>query len=188
MTNKKKLLLAVACMALAVCSLVTGTLAWLTAKTTPVVNTFAPSSITLSLTGTIAEWKMIPGETYTYTPVVAVTSDIDCYLFVKFEELNSASTYLTYTSVLNDSNGWNQGDGTNIPSNVWYRVVGKDDETKSWNLLVGDTIVVKGNTVNAGNIATAANAKLQYTAYAIQQLGFATPEAAWAEAQTFGNT
>lgn len=157
-----------------------GTIAWLTATTGEVKNTFTTSDINITLTETPnfdsdndSEndcWKvqMIPGYSYTKDPkVTVVDGSVDCYLFVKFEEKNSASTYLTYTSTLTAANGWIQGDGTNIPANVWYRVVKASDATKSWKLLSGDTISVK-DTVTKDNMATAANAELVYTAYASQ--------------------
>lgn len=177
---KKKAWVSLVAVVLVLCCAVGGTLAWLTAKTGEVKNTFSPSDINITLTETLNTdtdgngendaWKadMIPGFSYKKDPIVTVTDgSVDCYLFVKFEEKNSASTYLTYISTLKAENGWTQGDGKDIPSNVWYRVVKSSDATKSWNLLDGDTIAVK-NTVTKDTMATAATAELVYTAYASQ--------------------
>lgn len=176
----KKKVLSIVAVVLVLCCAIGGTLAWLTAKSDVVKNTFAPSDINITLTetpntdtdndGKADAWKadMIPGFSYAKDPVVTVKDgSVDCYLFVKFEENGNPATYLTYTSTLTTTNGWTQGDGTNIPSNVWYRVVKATDTTKTWNLLAGDTIAVK-DTVTKDNMATAANAELVYTAYATQ--------------------
>lgn len=177
---KKKAWVSLVAVVLVLCCAVGGTLAWLTAKSDVVTNTFAPSDINITLTetpntdtdgnGENDAWKadMIPGFSYTKDPVVTVKGDsVDCYLFVKFEEKGNPATYLTYTSTLTAANGWTQGDSTSIPSNVWYRVVKSSDATKSWNLLDGDTIAVK-DTVAKDNMAAAAKAELVYTAYASQ--------------------
>lgn len=157
-----------------------GTLAWLVDSTSEVKNVFTTADIDVTLTetfntdtnndGTNDAWKaqMIPGYTYTKDPKVEVSADsVDCYLFVKFEETNNPSTYLTYTSTLTTANGWTQGDGTDIPANVWYRKVMASDTTRSWELLSGNTISVN-DAVTKDNMSTAASATLTYTAYASQ--------------------
>lgn len=172
-----------------------GTLAWLTATTTPVTNTFTTADVSITLTETFNtdsnndnkndKWvaQMIPGYSYKKDPVVTVKDDSeDCWLFVKFEEKYNASTYLTYTSNLTTDNGWTQGDGTKIPSNVWYRQVMKADTTKSWNLLKDDIVTVNATTVTKGSMADAAKAELVYTAYAAQYKKSATVAFTAAEA------
>lgn len=184
---KKKLVILVLALALTVTAVVGSTLAWLTATTGEVKNTFTTANIGVTLTetfntdtnndGTNDKWQaqMIPGFSYSKDPVVTVDDDsVDCYLFVKFEEKNNASTYLTYTSNLTTANEWTQGDDTNIPANVWYRKVQATDTTKSWQLLAGNTtypngvITVNGTTVTKATMETAAKAELVYTAYASQ--------------------
>ena len=157
-----------------------GTLAWLVDSTDKVENVFTTANIDVTLTetfntdtnkdGTNDKWQaqMIPGYSYTKDPKVEVSADsVDCYLFVKFEETNNPSTYLTYTSTLTADNKWTQGNGTDIPANVWYRKVMASDTTRSWELLSGNTISVK-DTVTKANMETAASATLTYTAYASQ--------------------
>lgn len=177
---KKKYIALVLAFVLVAALSVGGTLAWLTATSGPVKNTFTTAGIDITLTetfntdsnndGTNDKWEaqMIPGYSYTKDPKVTVSANSeDCYLFVKFEETNNPSTYLTYTSTLTAANGWTQGDGTNIPANVWYRKVMKSDTNRSWDLLSGNTVSVK-DTVTKNNMATAATATLTYTAYASQ--------------------
>ena len=191
---RKKIGITVTALALVLCFAIGGTLAWLMDKTDSVQNTFTAGDVDITLTetknpdgsnntdGTAWSAQMIPGTTYTKNPCVTVTeeTDVDCYLFVKFVEEGNASTYLTYTSTLIATNGWTQGDGTNIPSNVWYREVAVTDSVKSWNLLEGDEITVNADVVTKENMEAAANAKLTYTAYAVQKDNLTASEA-WAE-------
>ena len=172
-----------------------GTLAWLTAKSGPVTNTFTTADIGVTLTETfntdsngdkiMDTWQaqMIPGFEYKKDPVVTVKAgSVDCYLFVKFEENNDPSTYLTYTSTLTADNGWTQGNGTDVPDYVWYRVVSASDSDQSWHLLEDDKITVNGEAVTKENMETAAKAALVYTAYASQLHKNATGEFTAAEA------
>ena len=188
---KKKIAVAAAAFALVLCFAVGGTLAWLTARTNTITNTFTKGDVKISLTETwntdtdnnsepdAWQAQLIPGETYAKDPKVEVLNDtnVDCWLFVKFEELNDAATYLDYTSTLTEDNGWTQGDDTDIPANVWYREVKAADSVKEWNLLDGDKVTVKGS-VTEDNMDAAAEAKLVYTAYAAQKDNLSA-EAAW---------
>nr|MDY5756504.1 hypothetical protein [Eubacteriales bacterium] len=90
---KKKGLALVLALTLLVVGVVAGTLAWLTAKSDVVTNTFTTSDINITLEetegGTNKEFKMIPGWTIEKDPkVTVVAGSEDCYLFVKVEELN----------------------------------------------------------------------------------------------------
>lgn len=172
-----------------------GTVAWLTATSDTVTNTFTVGDINITLTETwnaksdeskkdndIWMAKLIPGSTYTKDPKVTVKANSeDCYLFVKFEETNNPSDYLTYTSTLTAENDWTQGQGTGkgkdgIPTNVWYRTVASSTTDTDFNLLKDNKVTVKDTivkgTAGEGQVAmpTANNApKLTYTAYAVQK-------------------
>lgn len=178
---KTKTIAMIMAMTMILVGLISGTLAWLTDSTDSVNNTFTTADIEVTLTetfntdsnndGKTDKWQaqMIPGFSYTKDPVVTVSAEsVDCFLFVKFEEKESASTYLTYTSTLTAANGWTQGDGTNIPIDVWYRRVMANDATKTWHLLANDKITVNGDAVTADNMSAAVKAELVYTAYATQ--------------------
>lgn len=191
----KTLVLALAVM-LIVGATVGGTIAWLTDKTEAVVNTFTVGKVDITLTetwntdtdndGKDDSWtaKMIPGATYTKDPIVTVeTGSEDCYLFVRFDEINFPDHYLDYTSTLTTENGWNRVPGELLP--VWYREVKASDTERSWHLLAGDTITVNGDKVTKENVTMASNAKLAYTAYAVQLAKSSTenftPAEAWAK-------
>lgn len=177
----KKKVISIVAVVLVLCCAIGGTLAWLTDKTDEVKNVFTPAGIEVTLTetpntdtdkdGKADAWKakMIPGFSYDKNPVVTVVGgSVDCYLFVKFEENGNAATYLDYTSTLTAANGWTRGDGTDIPSSVWYREVSASDADQSWHLLLNDTIAVNGDAVTEDNMTQAAAAELVYTAYAHQ--------------------
>lgn len=187
-TSGMKAMTMLLALVLVVGCVVGGTLAWLVDSTGEVKNTFTTADIDVTLTETFNAksddskqendiWKaqMIPGYSYTKDPKVEVSADsVDCYLFVKFEETNNPSTYLTYTSTLTAENKWTQGEGegegegkNGVPTNVWFRKVMTSDTTRSWELLSGNTISVK-DTVTKDNMQTAASATLTYTAYASQ--------------------
>ena len=189
---KKKIAVAAAAFALVLCFAVGGTLAWLTARTNTITNTFTKGDVKISLTETwntdtdnnsepdAWQAQLIPGKTYDKNPTVAVLdgTNVDCWLFVKFEELNGAATYLDYTSTLTTDNGWTQGDGTDIPANVWYREVKADVSVKEWELLDGNKVTINEDSVTADNMDAAAKAELVYTAYAAQKDNLSA-EAAW---------
>ncbi len=190
-----------------------GTIAWLTDKTDAVTNTFTVGDINIKLYETlnpngvpntdgsnVTNWqaKLIPGSKYAKNPLVSVdVGSEDCYLFVKFDEVNSPATYLDYMSNLTQENGWTKLTGEDITDNIWYREVKTTDETRSWYLLKGEilnddetnTAYVHGkvtvkDTVTKDTMPTAENApKLQYTAYAIQQANTGTAAEAWAKLQ-----
>ena len=193
----KKLTMVLVAIILVLCCTIGGTLAWLVDTTNPVTNTFTVGKVEITLTesplqdngeygqpaeGTKNAYPLVPGKTYQKDPTVAVdTSSEDCWLFVKFEETVDADKYIQYTSTLTTANGWYQGDGTDIPANVWYREVKKGADVHSWNLLADNKIQIK-TSVTADNMAAAAAASLQWTAYAVQSANDTatfTAEQAW---------
>lgn len=201
--NARRILLLVGLMSLVAVISIGGTIAWLTDSTGPVTNTFTTADVDISLTetwntdtdknGTNDSWQaqLIPGKEYSKNPKVEVldSTDVDVYLFVKFEE--DAKDYLNYTSLLTDRNGWTKGDGTDIPDNVWYRTVAKDAATKSWELLADNKVTVKedllksvpeNEQVEGETYMPATSVTLKYTAYAIQTEGFNTATSTVADA------
>lgn len=183
-----------------------GTLAWLLDTTPAVTNTFTVGDVTLTLKespitvaddGTVTygapaentsnTYPALPGSAYKKDPVVEVDEGSEkCYLFVKFEYTAAASTYYTYTSNLNEDNGW-----TNLSSDtgseVWYRIVekGAKEDARKFALLAdqsdyedGTTLIVNNSVTNENN-AVAAAQSLKWTAYAVQYENMADANAAW---------
>lgn len=178
MRKVRKLVLLVACIALVAGLAIGGTIAWLVDDTDPVVNTFTPAGIEIELTETPNDgenWTahLIPGKEYPKNPHVAVLdgvgqTDVDVYLFVKFEATTSA-TYLEYTSNL-DGDDWDLVTGE---TDVYWRRVNVGDSVKGWDLLDGNKVTVK-NLTEAQMPSSTESVTMTYTAYAIQVEGFKT--------------
>lgn len=168
-----------------------GTVAWLTAQTDPVVNTFTYGDINIELTETKPDnrqAKIIPGVDIEKDPKVTVKANSEaCWLFVKVEE---AGTFVTGKVTYSIATGWTQGDGTKIPANVYYREVGAVTADTSFYVLQGSTeypngvVTVSEELTKAEvNSITAENKpKLTFTAYAVQKDGIANAAAAWEKA------
>lgn len=179
-----KLVVAMLAVTLLIGCAIGGTVAWLTAKTDPVVNTFTYGDINITLAETTgSNYKIIPGVDIDKNPKVTVKKDSEaCWLFVKVEE---AGTFVTNKVTYSIDTGWTQGDGTNIPANVYYRQVGAVTADTSFNILAGDTAypdgVVKVSTelTKAEVNAITAQPKLTFTAYAVQKDGIADAATAW---------
>lgn len=163
-----------------------GTVAWLVAKTEPVVNTFTYGNINIALaesTGT--SYKIIPGTDIKKDPKVTVAADSEaCWLFVKVEETGTfVADKVTYAI----ANGWTQGDGTEIPSNVYYREVSAEDAKTGVNyyVLAGNATYPNGVITVSADLTKenipAANPTLKITAYAVQKENITTAADAWAK-------
>lgn len=187
---KKKGLALVLALTLLVVGIVAGTLAWLTAKSDTVTNTFTTSDIKVKLeetTGT--EYKMIPGYEISKDPKAwVVEGSEDCYLFVKLEMKNNA--YGTGDTAVNYlgydiADGWTQL--LNVDG-VYYRTVSSTQmgETNKFSVLKYDKVTVSGNVtkemMNALDNGTAAKPTLTVTAYASQLHKNATTDFTAAEA------
>ena len=167
---KKKGLALVLALTLLVVGVVAGTLAWLTAKSDVVTNTFTTSDIKVELketTGT--EYKMIPGYTITKDPKATVLAGSEeCFLFVKLEKSQNFDTYLEYVI----ADGWTKLD--DVTDTVYYRVV--DGTTNqigtAYSVLKDDQVTVKGSVtkeqMNALDAEDAVKPTLTITAYASQ--------------------
>ena len=181
--KKKGLALVLALTLLVVC-VVAGTLAWLTAKSDTVVNTFTASDIEVKLEETKGttvtggkEFKMIPGYELEKDPKAwVVAGSEDCYLFVKLDWANNTYTSGETTKSYLD---WAIADGwTLVPgeTNVYYRTVtsaqmsSDDGATNAYPILAGNKVTVSGDItkeqMNAFTDATLP--KLTITAYASQ--------------------
>lgn len=166
---KKKSLALVLALALMVVGAVGGTLAWLTAKSAVVTNTFTTSDIKVELketTGT--QYKMIPGYAISKDPKAWVASGSeDCFLFVKLDKAGDFDTYLTYKMAA----GWEPVDGE---PNVYSRKVTSNQmgETNAFPVLEDNKVTVSEKItkeqMDALNKDSAAKPTLTITAYASQ--------------------
>lgn len=163
-----------------------GTVAWLVATTDTVTNTFTYGKINIDLTETTGtSYKIIPGTNIAKDPKVTVAADSEaCWLFVKVEETGTfVADKVTYAI----ANGWTQGDGTEIPSNVYYREVSAEDAKTGVNyyVLAGNATYPNGVITVSADLTKenipAANPTLKITAYAVQKENITTAADAWAK-------
>lgn len=183
---KKKGLALVLALTLLIVGIVAGTLAWLTAKSDVVVNTFTTSDIKVELTETNETYKMVPGYDIHKDPKAKVLAGSEeCFLFVKLEKSQNFDSFLTYQM----ADGW-----TLVPNetNVYYRKVQTADIGTEYSVLKDDKVTVKGEVtkemMNALDNGTAAKPTLTVTAYASQLHKNATTEFTAAEAWANVNT
>lgn len=153
-----------------------GTVAWLVAKTEPVVNTFTYGNINIALTETTGtSYKIIPGTDITKNPKVTVKGGSEaCWLFVKVEE---SGTFVADKVTYAIDNGWTPLEGE---KGVYYREVAAVTADTDFSVLEGNKITVK-DTLTKGDIKdiAATNPTLKITAYAVQQENIADAATAW---------
>lgn len=191
-----KLVVAMLAVTLLIGCAIGGTVAWLTANTTPVVNTFTYGDINITLAETTGDnYKIIPGKDIDKNPKVTVKGGSeDCWLFVKVKADNwpiFAKENGTLKVAYAIDNGWTKGDGTNIPSDVYYRSVTASETAQVFSVLSGDKITVSDELTKAdinGLNDAAKTPKLTFTAYAVQQDGIADVATAWAKVSTSTTT
>ena len=165
---KKKSLALVLALALMVVGAVGGTLAWLTAKSDMVVNTFTTSDIKVELKETTGNtYKMVPGNTISKDPEAKVLAGSEeCYLFVKLDKSQNFDNFLTYDM----ATGWTKLEG--VADTVYYREVKTADIGTAYDVLKNNQVTVKGDVtkeqMNALNADSAAKPTLTITAYASQ--------------------
>ena len=154
-----------------------GTVAWLVAKSDPVVNTFTYGDININLEETTgSSYKIIPGVDIAKDPKVTVEADSEaCWLFVKVEE---TGTFVDGKVTYSVADGWTALTGQ---PGVYYREVGA---------VTADTdfYVLKDNVVNVSDTLTKEDIKdipngptLTFTAYAVQKDGIADAATAWSK-------
>lgn len=162
-----------------------GTIAWLTATTTPVTNTFTVGNIDITLTETTTDYKMVPGNTIAKDPKVTVKANSEaCYLFVKIEESSNLKSYIDYSV----AEGWTALSGV---SGVYYREVAANTADQSFNVLATKTgyadgyVTVNDDVTKAQMDAiknnTASAPTLTFTAYACQKDNVNSAADAWAK-------
>ena len=202
--KRKSLTILIAVVLVVVCA-IGGTLAWLTAQTQEVTNTFTVGNIDITLTETGAidtdndefvdskSYSMVPGTVLDKDPKITVAGGSEkCYLFVKVDKSTTLDTYIVYTI----DSGWK-----NVPNadGVYYQIVNKNAGNRDFGVLANDTVTVK-NTVTKDNMDylntdEAIQPTLSFKAYAVQydNIYDATKSedenaaVAWVKAQTDGS-
>lgn len=181
-----------------------GTLAWLSAKTQTVTNTFTVSGIDVTLqehtydvaknkltttvtNSGVSNYKMIPGWELPKDPEAAITTGSeDCYLFVKVEKSQNFDSFMTYGI----ADGWTElTSAAQGNYKVYYRVYdSKDSNNKNqkgtaYGILSGNKVQVKSDLQpSAMEAETFQTPTLTFTAYAFQLYKSGTTKFTAAEA------
>ncbi len=153
---------------------VSGTFAYLVASTRPVVNTFSPGDISLTLTETTGDGYIVcPGVPIQKDPVVTVKKgSVDCWLFARVTKSADFDSFMSYQI----ADGWQLLDGY---TDVYYREVQKSAEDVGFPLIKDNTISVY-DTVTEKMLAALTNKPtLEFKAYAIQRAEFDSVVNAW---------
>lgn len=162
--SRKAFLFALAAVLLIGCS-VGGTLAWLTANTGAVTNTFTVGDIEIDLAESEElDLKMVPGCTIAKDPKVTVKAGSEaCWLFVKIEESN-VDDFITY----NVAEGWTALTDVN---GVYYREVPATTADTAFDILKDNQVTVKDTVTKEmmnGLTTEEIYPTLTFTAYACQ--------------------
>lgn len=186
---KKKIVSLVLVFAMALALGIGGTVAWLTAKTATVTNTFTVGDINITLTESTADYKMVPGNEIAKDPKVSVVENSEaCYLFVKIEKSANYSTYLAdYTladgwTALDGQDGiyWREVSAANAKAGVEYYVLGAGtkDGTTNGHVKVKDEVT----KAQMEAVKSSGQPTLAFTAYAVQKDNIASATDAWTKA------
>lgn len=204
MKKTKKIVALFLAAVMLVCTTVAATVAYLTANTGVVTNTFTVGKVEIDLLETKVdvygtdvtpnptvkanEYKLVPGHNYMKDPTVFVKSGSEqSYVFIKVTNGISAIEATTNTIAAQlTANKWKQledKDGNEV-ANVYYYETVVDARTSEQKLPVFGEFTLKTDA----NVAGYATATIKIDAYAVQADGFDTAAAAWdAAAGTFEN-
>lgn len=160
-----------------ICLAAGGTLAWLTDRSDPVLNTFTAGNIEITLQETAFDFKMVPGNDIVKDPVVTVEGGSEaCWLFVRVEESVSPALedYIAYEMAA----GWQPLAGAD---GVYWLQVGSEATAQSFHVLMDDRVKVLESVTKEMMKALKGteSPSLSFTAYAIQQDNIATALEAW---------
>ena len=167
-----------------------GTIAWLTAETDEVVNTFTYGDINIELTETKPnnkQAKIIPGVDIEKDPKVTVKAGSEaCWLFVKVAENNwptfteADGTKKVSYSVVTGEGGWTKLTGVAGVDNVYYREVSAVTADTEFGILTNNKVTVSENLTKEDiKDLTNTHPTLTFTAYAVQKDGIDSAADAW---------
>jgi predicted ribosomally synthesized peptide with SipW-like signal peptide len=177
-----KTLVAVLSIVLVMCLTAAGTLAWLTAKTEQVTNTFSTSDIGVGLKESEnLDLKMIPGWDITKDPKAWITEGSEAaYLFVEVKESNNFDDFMTYAIAdgwtLLNSDSAEEGrnivtDNTTADTYVIYRKVTTAEqmgENSAFEILKDSKVTVSIDVTKEMMTENFTAPTLTFTAYASQ--------------------
>ena len=181
--NAKKIVTAGLALVMVAGISVAGTLAYLTAETEKVENTFTVGNVDLTLAETTKTYKMVPGQDIAKDPKITLSADSeDAYLYVEVVESKNLDSYISYTM----NTDWTKLDGVYAPNNgTIYYYNGTITKGQAISVLMNDKVTTLDTVTKSmmDNIedGTADESTLTFYGYAIQKAGFDTAADAWGE-------
>lgn len=145
-----------------------GTLAWLTATTGPVTNTFTVGDINITLTETTpTNYKIVPGGEDNKDPTITVLKNSEnCYVYVTVDNTVVLNGTVVATPNI-DTTNWIEVQTTGTKTLYRYKDVVPASTTNDQPLPVF-TKVVYSDTITKGNINTLANTTIVINGFAHQ--------------------
>ena len=194
-----KLVVAMLAVTLLIGCAIGGTVAWLTAKTDAVVNTFTYGDINIDLwehaydattnalgnskVTEVENYKIIPGVDLPKDPTVTVKAGSEaCRLFVKVEK---AGTFVDGKVTYSIADGWTALTGQ---TGVYYREVDATTADTDFAVLKDNKVTVSDTLTKEDIKSITTNPTLTFTAYAVQKDGISTAADAWAKVSTSTTT
>lgn len=197
MKTKRKALLLSVCAMLLVAASVMGTMAYLTAKTSAVQNTFTVGSVNITLDEADVDnstsgasrdqanaYNLLPGSTYEKDPTIHVAAGSeDCWVFVKVK--NDLAAFEADTGTIAAqiaANGWTQlSDASgNAITGVYYRQHRKVDSVNSdKDYVVFSTLTIADNANTLEGWSNISGEMITVTGYAVQDANVETALDAW---------
>lgn len=202
MKKARKALLTL-CAALLLVTMTVGvTVAYLTAQTEVVTNTFTVGNIQIDLDeadcdlngvpvaagtrGNGNEYKLFPGHEYTKDPIVYVLPESEaCWVFVKvvnqISDIESTDEGYVNIATQIENNGWDQLviEGVPVEGVYFYEeIVDATEATANIELPVFGSFKLKGNLTH-DDLTANEDDEITIDAYAVQADGFASAAAAW---------
>lgn len=196
-TISTRMFAALAALVLVLGGAVGGTLAWLTATSDTVVNTFTVGDIDIDLTETTgSEYKLVPGAKVAKDPKVTVKAGSEkCYVFVKVEASDAMKAAMengviqwNVDAMPHNLDGiWTKLAG--VTEDIYYLVADASTADQDFYILGGEMdyphgrLIIPGGVTaeNIAEIEAIGNTTLTFTAYAIQFEGMEDAASAWAE-------
>ena len=180
--NKKNIITGSVAVSLAAMMLIGGgTFAYLKDNAPAVKNNFNTNAVLVDLEETTGNgYNIIPGTAQDKNPKVSVTNTVDAWVYAIVED--NTESLVDYAI----ADGWQKLDGWNLGNTkVYYRSVSANDDVKEFPVLKDNKVSYDKALENSDMIdadgTLKAGLNLTFTAYAIQQEGFADAKTAFEE-------
>ncbi len=139
--NQKKFVLMM-CSIVLVGGIVAGTLAWLAARTDPVINNFIGSDLIINISEIKDEnFQMIPGKFIHKDPMITVQSNSEaCWLFLQIKESPAQANGSGMTKIQKGSSVDRTTRGDDSYKYLYYEVLTGTDEFEDWILMTPEQV------------------------------------------------